>query len=252
MQYSVSRVFNRLFDRVRPAYLHDFKIGLVLFFAPMAVLYILLYSVFPELLSVSESVTYSVPALIASAVVGVISWLLAVVYLGSLLTGQLTKNPSQLQQGVSLSPKLLLLQIVEFLPFMFAVVLFFALSFVSEILALVVLFAGIITFMVLLTYWAVSYVLLADNAGIIESLKKSVGLVSGRWWRVFATTLLFGLSIVLLNVVFTFPVELVVFFLPSTQLIIAGEVFSQLMAVALVPLSAAFLVSVYDELTATS
>lgn len=55
-------------------------------------------------------------------------------------------------------------------------------------------------------YWAFSpYVLIKENLGPWESMKKSKSIVKGKWWRVFGYSILLGIIMFLITVFFRIP-----------------------------------------------
>jgi len=62
----------------------------------------------------------------------------------------------------------------------------------------------IIPGIIFLIFWTFSaYILIGENKGILESLKESRRIVSGKWWRVFGYSLLFFIIIVGISIVFS-------------------------------------------------
>ena len=79
-----------------------------------------------------------------------------------------------------------------------AIVLIFFLA----VLFLLLIIPGII-FMV---YWVFAfYILVRENTGIWESMKRSKAVVKGRWWKVFGFSLLMIIIVSLISFVFSIP-----------------------------------------------
>jgi len=55
-------------------------------------------------------------------------------------------------------------------------------------------------------YWSFSpYILMNENTGIWESMKKSKSIVKGKWWKVFGYVLLLGIIVGVISLIFSTP-----------------------------------------------
>lgn len=77
---------------------------------------------------------------------------------------------------------------------------------VSIFLLAILFILFIIPGIIFMIFWAfATFVLIRENTGIWESLKRSKLIVKGRWWRTFGYVILLGLIMMLISGVFSIP-----------------------------------------------
>ena len=124
------------------------------------------------------------------------------------------------------------------------ILLIIAVSLALMILYLLFIIPGII----FTIYWIfAAYILVGENAGIIESIKRSKAVVKGRWWRVFGYYLLFLLVFVGISLLFLIPGSILRAIFQST---IIYDIFSLASYTITVPLGILFLKNFYLDLKA--
>jgi hypothetical protein len=76
----------------------------------------------------------------------------------------------------------------------FVYLIFKSVVVLAVILIILIAIAAICFFIYLIVRWMMSvFVLIRENTGIVESMRRSSSIVRGRWWMVFGVTLLFYL-----------------------------------------------------------
>jgi len=80
---------------------------------------------------------------------------------------------------------------------------FLGLSIVLSLFLLGLFLLFIIPGIIFSIYWIFAvYILIRENTGIMEALRRSKMIVKGRWWKTFARMILFGLIIMGISIVF--------------------------------------------------
>jgi len=98
-------------------------------------------------------------------------------------------------------------------------------------------------------YWVfAAYVLIGENAGVTESMKRSKAIVKGRWWRVFGYYLLLMLVFIGISLIFSIPGSILRAIFQSE---IIYDIFSLASYSITVPLGILFLKNFYLDLKAT-
>ena len=83
-------------------------------------------------------------------------------------------------------------------------ILFSSQVFLHSIFMLMGAVIGSIPGIIFAVFWIFAgYVLISENKGIIESFKKSYGIVKDNWWKTFGYAILFGLVLFLISIVFS-------------------------------------------------
>jgi hypothetical protein len=119
--------------------------------------------------------------------------------------------------------------------------------------ALIVLFILlIIPGIIFAIFWSFAYLaFVMDNTGIIESMKKSMAVVKGKWWRTFGFMLLFGLTLVGIFLVAMIGVGIVGIGLTMANAL-AGALFMMIaqtiLSVIVTPFSIAFMAVFYVDM----
>lgn len=107
----------------------------------------------------------------------------------------------------------------------------------------------IIPGIIFMVYWIfAAYVLIGENKGVIDSMKRSKVIVRGRWWRVLGYYLLLLLVFVGIGLIFSIPGSILRAIFQSE---IISSIFSLASYVITVPLGILFLKNFYLDLKAT-
>ena len=95
-------------------------------------------------------------------------------------------------------------------------------------------------------YWIfAAYILVGENADIIESMKRSKAVVRGRWWKVFGYCLLLLLVFMGISLLFSIPGSILGAIFQST---VVSDIFSLASYIITIPLGILFLKNFYLDL----
>lgn len=98
-------------------------------------------------------------------------------------------------------------------------------------------------------YWLfAAYILIGENRGVIESIKRSKQVVKGRWWRVLGYYLLLMLVFMGISLIFLIPGSILRAIFQST---VIYDIFSLASYTITIPLGILFLKNFYLDLKAT-
>jgi len=137
---------------------------------------------------------------------------------------------------------------------------FIGLTLLVIILLIPLFFLLIVPGIIFSVYWGFSpYVLMRENTGIWESIKRSKLIVKGRWWRVFGYSLLLGIIIGLISAIIQLPSTIIDFWFKVISLgssnisfliipIIFKFIFSLIASIVTIPLFILFFKNFYVEL----
>lgn len=126
----------------------------------------------------------------------------------------------------------------------------YALLVIAVSLALVGLYLlFIIPGIIFTIYWLfAAYILIGENKGVIESIKRSKAIVRGRWWRVLGYYLLLILVFTGISLIFSIPGSILKAIFQST---VVYNIFSLASYTITIPLGILFLKNFYLDLKAT-
>ncbi len=123
---------------------------------------------------------------------------------------------------------------------------YIGLSILMSIILMVAFVLLIIPGIILSVWFAfATFVLVLENAGIVDSLKKSREYVRGKWWAIFGRLIAMSVLVILLGMV----ISMVTVFMPNG---VVTDAIATALSLLLAPVAMAYMYLLYNEVRVTS